>query len=233
MGINPADTKNKDFIKFIGNNLFGADNSEPILHVARINALLNDAPFIDLRNINSLQRMSSIADKENGGYRKVGFVPEGITVIPTNPPFGVKITDPEILKQYNILSGKNAKSAESQILFLERCLEFLRPGGRLGIVLPDGILANSSLQYVRNWIAEHAKIVAIISLPQETFIPFGAGVKTSVVFLQKWRPDQKKTDYEVYMAHIDNIGYDATGRDKKGSDVKDVIDDFNKNAGWD
>lgn len=232
LNITSAETDNKKFINFRGNNLFGADNSEPILHVARINALLNDAPFIDLRNINSLQRMSSIADKENGGYRKIGFVQEGLTMIGTNPPFGIKITDPDILRHYNVLSNKKTKSAESHILFLERCLEFLVPGGRLGIVFPDGILANTSASYVRNWIPKYGKIIGVVSLPEETFAPFGANVKTSVVFLKKWKHGEKTGSHDVYMSRIDNIGYEASGRSRTGCEVEKIIKDFHENTRW-
>lgn len=69
--------------------------------------------------------------------------------------------------------------------FTNRCLEFIAPGGKLAIVLPDSILANSSMQDVRDWILRWARLKAVISLPQETFTPYGAGVKTSIIFLEK------------------------------------------------
>jgi len=81
--------------------------------------------------------------------------------------------------------GKVTKSLPQEVVFLNRCLEFLAPGGRMGIVLPDGVLANSSMQDVRDWILRWARLKAVVSLPQETFAPYGAGVKTSVVFLEK------------------------------------------------
>ena len=130
------------------------------------------------------------------------------------------------------MQNRKTKSSDSHILFLERCLQFLKPGGRLGIVLPDGILANSSLEYVRRWIEKNARIIAVISLPDETFSPFGANVKTSLVFLQKWSPGKKEDNYDVYMARVDNIGYDATGREKSGSEVEDIINDFHNKTGW-
>jgi len=65
------------------------------------------------------------------------------------------------------------------------------------------------------------------------FSPFGATVKTSILFLQKWKPDEKMEDYEVFMARIDNIGYDATGRENAESEVQDVIRNFHDQAGWD
>lgn len=93
----------------------------------------------------------------------------------------------------------------------------------MAIVLPDGILANKRTQYVRDWIQKHAKIRAIISLPVETFSPFGANIKTSILFLRKWDINEiNEEEYNVCLAQIDNIGYDASGRDKKGSELEEV-----------
>ena len=86
----------------------------------------------------------------------------------------------------------------------------------MGIVLPDGILTNSTMQYVRDFVMERAKILAIVSLPSGAFSPYGAGVKTSLVFLRKKRNDEKlPKDYPIFMAIVDHIGYDATGRPDK------------------
>jgi len=82
----------------------------------------------------------------------------------------------------------------------------------MGIVLPDGVLTNIGSQYVRGYIDKRAKILAIISLPPETFKPFGSGVKPSLVFLQKKDENEDYGDYSIFMAHVDHIGYDATGR---------------------
>jgi len=190
-----------------------------------------------------------------------GFYRGGLTMILTNPPFGSKVTDRRVLEDFasrdgvSRSSGKVTSSLPQEVAFVNRCLEFLAPGGKLGIVLPDGVLANSSMQDVRDWILRWARLKAVVSLPQETFSPYGAGVKTSVVFLEKRtvplamdiskRAQQpallaKETEeYRVYMARIDNIGYDPTGKLSVSEEdaheppqVKQSIEQFASILGW-
>jgi type I restriction enzyme M protein len=92
---------------------------------------------------------------------------------------------------FSLPKGPKSK-IKSEILFMERCLDLLRPGGRLGIVLPEGILSNPSLTYVREFCENRAFIRAIVSLPQETFLSSGASVKASLLFLQKFSVDEQK-----------------------------------------
>ncbi len=91
----------------------------------------------------------------------------------------------------NVKLDDDRDSQKSEILFIEQCYKFLKPDGFLAIVLPDGILTNSSLQFVRDWIEEHFRIVAVVSLPQTAFTHTGAGVKSSVLFARKY--DEKQT----------------------------------------
>jgi type I restriction enzyme M protein len=111
-------------------------------------------------------------------------------------------------------SVKARASIKTEILFCERVWDFLKPGtGRAAIVLPDGILTNSSLQGVRDWLLQRFQILAVVSLPQEAFQHAGAGVKASLVFLRKRAPREQPDDHEaIFMAAPSNIGYDATGR---------------------
>jgi type I restriction enzyme M protein len=91
---------------------------------------------------------------------------------------------------------KRAQSKiKTEILFIERCLTLLKPGGRLGIVLPEGVFNNPSLQYVREFCEDRAFIRAVVSLPQETFYSSGATVKTSLLFLQKFTVEEQ-AEYE-------------------------------------
>lgn len=83
---------------------------------------------------------------------------------------------------------------KTEILFIERCLSLLKPGGRLGIVLPEGIFNNPSLQYVREFCEDRARILAVVSLPQEAFNAAGATVKASLLFLQKFT-EQEAAEY--------------------------------------
>ena len=93
----------------------------------------------------------------------------------------------------------------------------------MGIVLPDGILTNSSLQYVRDFIMERCEILAVVSLPQFAFSHYGAGVKSSLVFLRRKGTDEILDDYPIFMAMADRIGYDATGKEDPVDDLLDII----------
>lgn len=132
-------------------------------------------------------------------------------VVLTNPPFGVKIPikGERILSQYNLgFKWKFDKKSEKwiktskiidkrppQILFVERCLQFLQEGGRMAIVLPDSIVGNQSDGFIRELILTQAKLFAVVDCPSETFQP-GGGTKTSVVFLEKKKDNEKINDYQ-------------------------------------
>jgi type I restriction enzyme M protein len=119
----------------------------------------------------------------------------------------------------------------SEILFIEKCLKLLRPGGRIAIVLPEGLLQNVSNSHVRFWIRSQAKVLGVISIPQEAFVPYGTGIKTSLLLLQKI----PATADRIFMARIKKIGYDVKGqpvykRDDNGKLIRTpaglpVIDD--------
>ena len=144
-------------------------------------------------------------------------------VVLTNPPFGSKgkVEDQKILKFYQLARKWNKSQngdwevtrnvllgQSPEILFIEKCLKLLRPGGRMAIVLPDGLLQNISNSHVRFWIRSQAKVLGVVSIPQEAFIPYGTGIKTSLLLLQKLPADTEK----VFMALIQKIGYDVKGQ---------------------
>lgn len=114
----------------------------------------------------------------------------------------------------SVKAVKDRASIKTEILFLERVHSFLKPGtGRTAIVLPDGILTNSSLQGVRDWLLMHFQFLAVVSLPQFAFAHYDAGVKASLVFLRRLKDDETLPDHApIFMAIAENIGYDATGR---------------------
>ena len=136
-----------------------------------------------------------------------------------NPPFAGDIKESRILHQYQ-LSFKGNKAQTNlgrDILFIERNLDFLKPGGRMAIVLPQGRFNNTSDKYIRDFIAERARILAVVGLHQNTFKPH-TSTKTSVLFLQKWNddPDQgalcpRVQDYPVFMAVSEKGGKDNSG----------------------
>lgn len=141
----------------------------------------------------------------------------------TNPPFGTKVeVDQEIAARYEL----NSKAPE--VLFIEACYNFLKPSGKMAIVLPDGILGNPNTESVRLWILQHFKLLASVDLPVETFLP-QVGVQASLLFLQK------KTDaemlvpiedeaYDVFMAIVEQVGKDRRGvpvyeKDDDGAEI--------------
>ncbi len=98
----------------------------------------------------------------------------------------------------------------------------------MAIVLPDGIVTNANAQFGRTWVMSQARILGAVSLPLETFAPFGTQTKTSIVFLQKYSKEEiPNFDYPVFMANIENIGYDATGRTKESTDIKEILQAWN------
>ena len=142
-----------------------------------------------------------LARTNNSGFKYGTF-----DFIITNPPFGSTIRQSEqaYLKTYQFgkkeedwLAVKavpeNTRDGQStEVLFIEQDYKYLKEGGYLAIVLPDGILTNSSLQYVRTQIEDWFRIVAVVSMPQTAFTANGAGVKSSVLFLKKWKKEQTK-----------------------------------------
>jgi type I restriction enzyme M protein len=180
-----------------------------------------------------------------------------VDILFTNPPFGSKIpvADPSILEKYDLghawTYNKAAdqwsktesvqKSQPPEILFIERCVRFLKPGtGRAAIVLPDGILGSPGLGYVREWILRNTRILASIDLHPDTFQP-DVSIQTSVLVLQRKPKDliavetaaNKINDYPVFMAVANHVGHDKRGnktyvRDRKGNEVIEEIEELVK-----
>jgi type I restriction enzyme M protein len=137
----------------------------------------------------------------------------------------------EILGRFQL--GHKRKSLPLEVVGIERCFQFLKPGGRLGIVLPDGLLKNKNALFVRRWVEQVAEIKAVISLPIETFAPFGAAVKTSLCFFRKLTENERPNpNAKVFMADVESLGYDATGRPNNSSEVDAVVKAFHEQVGW-
>jgi type I restriction enzyme M protein len=98
-----------------------------------------------------------------------------------------------------------SESIKTELLFIERCLSLLKPGEKMGIVLPEGVYNNPSLAYVREFVEDRAYVLAIISIPQETFVSAKAFVKTSLLFMQKFTQDQKKKWEEILQKRLEEV----------------------------
>ena len=137
-----------------------------------------------------------------------------------NPPFAGDIKESRIIHKYDLgYNNKNKPKSKvgRDILFIERNLNFLKPGGRMAIVLPQGRFNNTSDKDIREYIAEKARILAVVGLNVNTFKPH-TGTKTSVLFVQKWNNNpkvgplcKKAEDYPIFFAVSEKSGKDNSG----------------------
>lgn len=164
------------------------------------------------------------------------------SVLLTNPPFGSKIPvrGEDKLKQYalgykwskdkksgNWEQGKLKDKESPQVLFIERDVQLLRDYGRMAIVLPDGVFGNDTFGYVRNWLKEHGRILAVIDIPVETFQP-NTSTKTSVLVFQKLPKDEIPKDYEIFMAIASTCGHDRRGNETASDEIQIVAAEYKK-----
>jgi type I restriction enzyme M protein len=207
---------------FAEKNLFGIEINEQISRTAKMNMIIHDDGHTNVITSDGLLKSDVMIDKsKNDGFKYNSF-----DFIITNPPFGssVKQTESAYLHQYNLgnkdtswLDIKNASvkkraNQSTEVLFIEQDYNFLVEGGFLAIVIPDGVLTNSTMQYVRDNIEQWFRIVAVISLPQTAFAHTGAGVKSSVLFLRK----HKKSTTE----NIENLKKDIQENIKTSNDYE-------------
>jgi len=190
-------------------NFYGIDLNISIVRIAKMKFILesnsNQNKIFFANSLENIEKVSTLLNQK-----------EGFDMVLANPPFGSKISDNQILKTYRLgykWKKQNQefhqvktlqKKQNAEILFIERCIELLKDGGRMGIVLPNGNFENPSLEYLREFIKQRAKILAVIYLPQETFIPYGTGVKTSLLFLEKTKVSEP---YSIFFGQIQKLGY--------------------------
>lgn len=208
----------KLFHEFAFTRLHGIEKSDRMVRIAMTDMRLHGDGHSNIRCTDSLLPFSNYPDL----YR------ETFDLVMTNPPFGVDLPA-DSLAQLGpfVLCSERRSSVSLEIVAFERCLQLLRPGGRLAIVLPDSVLSNKNTSNVREWVKGQAKIRAIFSLPVETFSPFGANIKTSVLVLRKFAPGEaESTEYTIFLAEVQCIGYDAAGRQIDTNDMEEISSQF-------
>ena len=197
---------------FAANRLFGIEVNERISRIAKMNMIIHDDGHTNVVCHDSLDYMENLSELNRD------FLEGRFDLVMTNPPFGaeVKLEEKSYLKNYSLgkaLNGAIKKTQKSEILFIERCWQFLKSEtGMLAIILPDGILTNHTQKQVREFIVEKFEIRAIVSLPQVAFEHYGAGVKSSILFLRKKADSEPAIDNEIFSAIVHKVGYDRTGR---------------------
>lgn len=213
------DQKPYEFTEYVKDNIFGIDFDEKAVRVARTLNLIAGDGHTNVLHLNTLDcdrwdettkqdewartysegffRLKDL--RQNNSYKDFNF-----DIVMANPPFAGDIKETRILGKYDL--GKNEKGKMQNkvgrdLLFIERNLDFLKPGGRMAIVLPQGRFNNSSDKALREYIAERCRIIAVVGLHGNTFKPH-TGTKTSVLFVQKWDDKlcPKKDDYNIFFA---------------------------------
>jgi len=199
-------------------NLIAGDGEQNVLHLNTLDYELWDEitkqeDWDDTYN-RAFSRLKKLRS-DKSSYQEFQF-----DVLMANPPFAGDIKEPRMIARYDLAKkpdGKWQTKVGRDILFVERNLDFLKPGGRMAIVLPQGRFNNSSDKNIRDFIAERCRILSVVGLHGNTFKPH-TGTKTSVLFVQKWNDDPKvgalcprQDDYNIFFATMQKTGKDNSG----------------------
>lgn len=244
------DAPHQKKIEYTQRYLYGIDFDDKPVKISRALMLIagdGRSHIFKLNSLNPREWQGSDAEKEKaraelrslllktGDYTKdreneENFKYFAFDILLTNPPFAGEIRETTLLRNYELaMRGKHnaPNKVERDLLFIERALQLIRPGGRMAIVLPQGKLNNTNTEYVRKWLIDKARILAVVGLHVNTFKPH-TGTKTSVLFLQKWGGEagKPKEDYPIFMAVSKKPGKDNSGeyvykKDEKGNFILD------------
>lgn len=197
---------------------------------------VNGNKDITVYGIDKSPRMLLLADLNIGHYANVEFqkklvdslkespFKKDFDFIFTNPPFGVSIDERDYdFSQFLTCKDKNGytlKKQSSEIVFIEKCFQNLKPGGTLAIVIPKSIATNGSLSNARYQLGSYGYIYGVMSLPPETFSSTGTQTTTIVLFAKKYKNKKEMSEKtRIALANIKNVGFDSTGRYKEGSQL--------------
>ncbi|MBW8365405.1 MAG: N-6 DNA methylase [Rhizobium sp.] len=219
----------RDRYEYLSKKVYGLDLNPSLVRAAKMNMVMNNDGSGNLFQCNSLEHPHRWPAEGPPAW-----LLGSVDVIFANPPFGTEITidDPRILSQFEVGAvwdgdgvngfsgrvGKDGKPAlqssqSPEVLFVERCLQFLKPGGRMAIVLPNGLLNNPGLAYFRNRVLAQAQLLAVVDMHRDLFQPRN-DTQTSMVLLRKWgvgETEKTHGDYPVFMAIADSVGHNKRG----------------------
>ena len=240
---------------FAEHNVFGADFDKFLISASQMNMVMAGDGRGHLYHLNSLEFPNGQLSGLERAKKDIAL--ETIDVIMTNPPLGsdIPINEAQILYPYDLarnwekddegnfrFTSDSAKkqrknSVAPEILFIERCMQWLRPGGRMGIVLPNGILGNPADEYIRQWILKNAWVLASIDIPIEAFVvEANVNILTSLLFLKKKTNEEIRAEalgeaheYPVFMAVAEKVGVDRRGntlykRSPDGEEIKERVE---------
>ena len=226
-----TEEKPTECIDYVQNNVFAIDFDEKAVRVARTLNLIAGDGQTNVLHLNTLdwERWDEKTEDEDWqdtyfeGWKKLKKLREDknsnrdfdFDVLMANPPFAGDIKESRILSKYELgkkPNGKYQTKVGRDILFIERNLDFLKPGGRMAVVLPQGRFNNSSDKNIRDFIAEKCRILGVVGLHGNVFKPH-TGTKTSVLFVQKWDDKlcPKVDDYPIFFATMQEPSKDSSG----------------------
>lgn len=210
----PLDEKAKNFAQ---NKIYGIDFASRAVKIAKaINLIVGDGkshifkdnaltPYTwdEITKSGLRYRLTRFLNNSNEDDKNQNqFLFFDFDVLMTNPPFAGTVNERDALRLYTLAekNGKWVNKIGRHILFVERSLQFIRPGGRIAIVLPQGLLNNANAEYIRRFIIDEAKILAVVGLHVNTFKPY-TGTKTSVLFLRKYTDQEKEKIQEIRLKY--------------------------------
>jgi type I restriction enzyme M protein len=237
--------------EFVRDRVFGIDFDEKSVRVARcLNLIAGDGQTnilhlntLDFRKWDETTKQDEWRDTYNAGWKRLRRLRVNATdyrsfafdILMANPPFAGDIKQSDMLAPYELAHKSNGK-LESRVgrdlLFIERNLDFLKPGGRMAIVLPQGRFNNTNDRRIREFIADRCRILGVVGLDPNTFKPH-TGTRTSVLFVQKWNDDSRVgalcpriDDYDIFFATQRTPAKDSSGdklivTDANGAPLRD------------
>ncbi|ALL63344.1 Type I restriction-modification enzyme M subunit [Paraburkholderia caribensis MBA4] len=245
-------------VEYVRDNVFAIDFDEKSVRVSRCLNLIAGDGETNVLHLNTLDwtkwdetvKQDDWQDTYGDGWRRlrklrqnprqVDYRSFGFDVLMANPPFAGDIKQSDMLSPYDLAhkrDGKLERAVARDLLFIERNLDFLKPGGRMAVVLPQGRFNNSSDQRLREFIMERCRILAVVGLHPNTFKPH-TGTKTSVLFVQKWNDNpsagplcKKVADYDIFFAtqqveSVDNSGRKVYRKSQDGTFMRDTHGHF-------
>lgn len=237
--------------EYLSTCVYGIDLNPALVRAAKMNMVMNNDGAGGLFRENSLSNPHTWAPESAAAIQMGSF-----DLVFTNPPFGANIVidDVNILSQFELaavwdtdetgkLSIRRDKNGEPvlqisqppEILFIERCVQLLKPGtGKMAMVIPNGILNNPSLEYVRSWLLLNAQLIAVVDMQRDLFQPKN-DTQTSMVLIRRFSKEEKalaesgNIDYPIFMAVAEKIGHDKRGATiyKRDAEGNEILSDVN------
>ena len=206
---------------YCSKRLWGCDFDKRAIQIAKALMLVAGDGSANLHQLNSLAKTTSadlLEFTDNGTprltiedlLRSKARKFRGFDVVLTNPPFAGEIRERSVLNGYQM--ARRNRRIERDVLFLERCVQLLRPGGRLGIVLPHNKFGSASWSYLREWLVRHLRVVLVLGLDRDAFLPH-THQKTSVLFgVKRKKPVRQPENEPILFVLSESSGKNSAGR---------------------